>query len=79
MFATGARKAGRPAEPSASIGMTVFPLRQAAECRQRKIIEFSRAGIETIQPMSPSPDKNEFAKPGLQRDNEFRECFEFGI
>jgi hypothetical protein len=51
----------------------------AIECCQRNIVEFSRAGIETIQTMCPPADNNELAEPGLQCDDEFRECFEFGI
>ena len=49
------------------------------ECRQRKIVKLPRTGIETIQTMCPSSDKNHVAEPGLQRDDEFRKRFESGI
>src|SRR5216684_4873374 len=51
----------------------------AIQCRQRKVVEFPRAGIETIQSMCPSPDENDLAEPGLNRDDEFRKRLEFGI
>jgi len=51
----------------------------AIEGCQRKIIEFSRTGIEAIQTMCPSPDENDLAEPGLNRNNEFRKRFEFGF
>jgi hypothetical protein len=43
----------------------------AIECRQRKIVELPRTGIEAIQTMCPSPDEDELAEPGLNRCNEF--------
>src|SRR5258707_14306183 len=51
----------------------------AIQCRQRKIVEFPRAGIETIQSMCPSPDENDLTKPGFNRAHEFRKRFEFRI
>ena len=51
----------------------------AIEGCQRKIIEFSRTEIEAIQTMCPSPDENDLAEPGLNRNNEFRKRFKLGI
>jgi hypothetical protein len=45
---------------------------------QGNIPEGSRAGIEAIQPVRPSPDEDNLAEPGIERPNEFRKRFEFG-
>jgi hypothetical protein len=45
--------------------------------RQREIIEFPRARIKAVQAMGPSSNKNRLTEPWFERNDEFRESFEF--
>ena len=51
----------------------------AVERSQRKISEFSREGMKTVQPVSPASNQHDLTEPRLNRTDEFRKCFEFSV